>query len=206
MRLIAILILGTLLATPLWSQEHKGLEAVGELSEGLIAIKKDGKWGFIDTENNMVIDFRDDIVGESYKSSKDRKAPKFKNDRCLIMLKKEGIPYYGYIDRTGKTVIPPQYLNATNFHEGYALAVKPYKTVRGRNKYLDKEIIQYNFAEELIDVNGNYVKSLKEMPHILMSEKKFKKPFSSSHFISSKQIAVMTQKEGWQVFSLDKSL
>lgn len=34
----------------------KELDEVGPFSEGLAAVRKDGKWGFIDQEGNLVID------------------------------------------------------------------------------------------------------------------------------------------------------
>ena len=37
-------------------------EAVNDFSEDLAAVKKDGKWGYIDTENNIVIPFQFDMA------------------------------------------------------------------------------------------------------------------------------------------------
>ena len=62
------------LAAPAWAAEEapqRGVityteviapqyEDAGLFSEGLAAVKKDGKWGYIDTENNVVIPFRYD--------------------------------------------------------------------------------------------------------------------------------------------------
>jgi len=180
------------LPTLMVAQDLEGLENVGQLSEGLIAVKKNNKWGFIDTSNKQIIGFRGDITAENYRSRKTEPYPVFKDNRCLITSSKDGIPYYGYIDATGKTVIEPKFLNATNFNNGYAIVILVEKSVRGKNEYLNKKIISYDFSEVVIDTEGNIVMLLRELPKILMSQKRFRKPYSATHFLSEKQIAVDT--------------
>lgn len=186
-----------------YGQENKGLDAVGELSDGLVAIKKDAKWGFIDTRNKLIVDFRNDIVAENYTNDAKKESPVFKDNRSLIMELRDGIPYYGYIDRSGTTVIEPQFLNATNFNNGRALASVVNKTVKGRNEYLDMDIIQYDFFEAVIDTDGKVLKFLKELPHILMDSKKYIKPASDTRFVSEKQLAVKADDGKWEVVSLN---
>ncbi len=202
MRKTVLFFMSLLITFSLVAQEYKELQAIGELSDGLIAIQKEGKWGFIDTANKLVIDFRDDIAIAEYGQSEAEQAPKFNNGRCLIVQKKDGIPYYGYINIKGEVVVEPQYLNATNFSHGYAIVVMPNRNVRGKNEYLNMDIVRYTFYEIVIDTQGTSVAMLREMPHILMSEEKFEKPYSTTHFVSETQIALQTENDGWQVVSL----
>ena len=50
--------------------------------------------------------------------------------------------YYGYIDITGKEIIPPQFLNATNFVDGYAIIIAPSNEIIGFNEILKKDIVK----------------------------------------------------------------
>lgn len=187
------------------AQQHSSLEAIGEFSDSLIALKKADKWGFADMKNNLVINFRSDITSEQYYRMEKTKAPIFKEGLCLIQTYKKGIPYYGFIDKTGKVSIEPVFLNATNFFGDYALAILVEKQVKGKNEYLNKDIISYTFYEAIIDRKGTVIKVLRDMPHILMSKEKYKKPFSTSHFVSPTQIAVETVKNEWQLVSIDQN-
>jgi len=62
-------------------------------SEGLAAVKKGGKWGYINVNNKAVIDFQFDY------------ARSFKQGRAIVQ---KG-DFYGVIDKKGKFVIPPHY-------------------------------------------------------------------------------------------------
>jgi hypothetical protein len=64
-------------------------------SEGLCAVQKDGKWGFVDYQGNLVLDFK--YTSAVYA------APIFLHGTCLIQLPHEaGQNYhYGFIDKKG---------------------------------------------------------------------------------------------------------
>lgn len=196
-------ILGMVIPFMLFCQQNdlSSLEAIGELSEGLIAVKKDGKWGFINTQNNLVIDFRVDIAPTDYQSFENQTMPMFKDDRCPITTMKDGIPYYGFIDRSGATVIEPRFLNVTSFENGHAIAIYVAKTVRGKNEYMDMDILQYTFAEVVIDTSGKIVKNLQDLPRMQMSEERYEKPYSESRFVSKDQIAIETDGV-WEIIVL----
>jgi len=96
-------------------------------SEGLTPVEIDGKWGFIDKVGKLVIKPQFDeadtfseglasiAVGKvNYTSKKTGKT-----DPDIIM----DMGKFGYIDKTGKVVIQPQFGFAMSFHEGLA-AVK----------------------------------------------------------------------------------
>lgn len=62
-------------------------------SEGLAAVKKGGKWGYINVNNKAVIDFQFDY------------ARSFKQGRAIVQKDDR----YGVIDKAGKFVVPPHY-------------------------------------------------------------------------------------------------
>ena len=80
-------------------------------SEGLASVKKDGKYGFIDTSGNTKIPF---IYDEAY--------PFLEG---LARVKKDG--KWGFIDTSGNTKIPLIYDDAWSFSEGLALVKKDRK-------------------------------------------------------------------------------
>lgn len=172
--------------------QEKEYTAVGELSEDRIAVQHDGKWGFIDTNGNLVIDFRSDLV------TKDG-APKFDNGRCQIHKMVDGIAYYGFIDTEGETIIAPQYLNTTPFMEGYAIVLKMEEKERGTNEYLNKKIIDRNFDEVLINTQGEELKYLTPHKGILLDAKRYEQPEIVSRILASGLIAMKTESGHWKV-------
>jgi hypothetical protein len=64
----------------------------------------DAKWGFVDTEGNLVIEAEYDDVGPFTEG--------------LAAVNKDG--RWGFIDRTGNVVIQPVYKSVWAFHEGFA--------------------------------------------------------------------------------------
>ena len=181
-----------------WSvsaQELSGFSAIGEVSDGLIAVQKDGKWGFMDTEGTLVIDYRNDVVGSD-------KGPAFKEGRCLISTIKDGIPYYGYMDAKGVTVIEPVYLNASEFRDGYAIVLKMEEQVRGTNEYLNKDIISRNFDEVLINARGEELKYLNPHKGVLLDAKKYKQPQLASRVLSAGLIATPGEDGHWSIIKI----
>ncbi|PZT48326.1 hypothetical protein B6S12_04510 [Helicobacter valdiviensis] len=81
---------------------------IRDYSEGLIAVKKDDKWGFVDEWGDIVIDFRFESVGDF-------------NDG-LAPVKQDGL--FGFINKKGEFIIKPQFKGASIFHNSYALASK----------------------------------------------------------------------------------
>lgn len=79
--------------------------------EGFAAVKKNGKWGFIDTTGTVALDFTfDDALSFS------QNLAAVKQDDC-----------WGYIDASGKIVIDPIFIEAKTFVNGSA----PVQTDRG---------------------------------------------------------------------------
>ena len=79
--------------------------------EGYAAVKRDGKWGFIDIDGIVVIDFRfDDALSFG---------------QHMAAVKQDGL--WGYINMKGDVVIEPVYMEAKSFSNGSA----PVLTERG---------------------------------------------------------------------------
>ena len=87
-------------------------------SDGMAGVaNKDGKWGFIDTKGQIVINYQFNYV-QSYKEG-----------LCIVYDGKN----YGYIDKSGKYVINPQFEEASPFSEGLASV-----RMTGKYGYIDK--------------------------------------------------------------------
>lgn len=130
-----------------------GYESNNELvNEGLITIKNDGVWSYIDKNGNEIIS-----------DLKYYNAYGFSEERALVSIEGNEINNkYGYIDKTGKEVIPVKYEHAYPFSNGLAKV-----ELNGRWGYIDKtgnEIvpIKYDsvsdFSEGLakVELNGKY--------------------------------------------------
>jgi hypothetical protein len=90
---------------PAWEWVIKPqFDIAGSFYEGFAAIKKDGKWGFIDKTGAIVIQPEFDGV----KNFSDG----------MAAIKKDG--KWGYIDNTGEIVIKPIYYDVYNFREDIA--------------------------------------------------------------------------------------
>ena len=77
---------------------------VGDFSEGLASVCRDGKWGFIDTSGREVVPCRYDDV--------------FDFQEGMARVETDG--KWGYIDKTGREVIPCIYEQAYDFSDGLA--------------------------------------------------------------------------------------
>ncbi len=110
--------------------------------EGRIAVKKDGKWGFIDKYGKTLIPFEyDECWNYNYSVAQVRKGKKvafidkngrlistewydatggFYDERAAVMKSKK----WGYIDTQGKQIAKFIYTNAGNFSNGLAMVKK----------------------------------------------------------------------------------
>ena len=100
---------------------------IADFHECLAAIKRNGKWGFIDKTGKLVIPCVYDAVDEFHDG--------------LARVNKDG--KLGFIDKTGKEVIPFEYDYVCDFHEGLAGARK-----NGKYGFIDKtgkEVIPFEY-------------------------------------------------------------
>mgnify|MGYP003655602155 CR=1 FL=1 len=142
------------------AQTLENIDYISPFNDGVAAIKKGNSWAFINQEGQMVVDFRDDLVSTKTDNAS---YPIFRNDKCLIAHQKDGILYYGYIDKTGKTVITPQFLNAINFEYNKALALKVHKETIGYNDIFKKDVVSYHYFEVVIDKEGKTLDHLTQL-------------------------------------------
>ncbi len=191
-----------------FTQVLEDLDIIAPYNEGLAAVKKGDKWGFIDEKGNLVIDFRDDLVWnekaiESNTDITGIKYPQFINGRCLIqeLLKDEEIYVYGFMDTSGNTVIKPEYLNVTQFDQGYAIGILMTKTLRGKNEF-QLDIFQYRFSEVILDSSGEVMRLITLRDHIQMSKKRYKLPALRARLINPGLLMVLNEKNKWEVRKL----
>lgn len=130
--------------------DKKGFDIFRYAGEGLVSVKKNGKWGFADTSGAIKVELKYDYTGdfsegialaqsgekfvgisksgeELFIYDKGILIGEFKNGLILAkdINKNEPASYkrdkYGYLNSKGEYAIRPQFKNATSFYEGYAV-------------------------------------------------------------------------------------
>jgi len=190
-----------------YTQILSDVDEVTLFHDGLSAIRKNGQWAFINKEGEKTINFRNDLVATVDEHFIDENGissvnyPLFQDGRCLIKKLIDGTYYYGYINHKGEVIIEPQYLNATNFINGYAIVIKIAKNVMGNNLMLGKNVVNYKLEEYIIDISGKTIKYLENARNDRASRNKTKSPPSfCSKFIAPHLIAVMSPDKKWNIY------
>jgi len=193
---LLILIPGLALA-----QLTSGLDLVTPVHNNMIAIKKNGEWAFLNRDGEMVIDFSDKYVATK---NEDGTYPVFEDERCLISVKEDGITYFGYSNKSGKTVIEPQFLNARAFKNQKAIALYLKRTEISKNIALGKPVVSYDYFEVLIDDKGEILDFLSDAYHItLHKDYLVKPPMIKSKFVSDHIIAVLGKDDKWSLKKIE---
>lgn len=170
-----------------FTQNFEGIDFVSPFNEGLASIKKADQWAFINEKGEIVIDFRGDLVSEKIKNEM---YPISKNSMILIQRVENNITYFGFADKTGKTVISPQYLKAKNFENNRSIVLILIKQKLGHNSLLNKPVVTYKYREVLIDKSGNVIRYLGLlMPFSMVKHNKIR-PEIHSKIISKKLIVI----------------
>jgi hypothetical protein len=187
-----------------FTQSIENLDYISPFNDGLATIQKDGQWAFINTEGDIVVDFRNDLVSTKSSKSSDIYYPIFSDGRCLIEQKKEGISFFGYIDTSGKTIIEPQFLNATNFSKGKAIALKLDKEIVARNKALGKDVVYYKYFEVTIDTTGVIEDYLTQKGVNIVLDKDYlrKPPQITSKQIGKNLYAIKHNNNTWAIINI----
>lgn len=204
-----ILVLAITFTTIGESQVLNNVDEITSYHENLAAVRKGDRWAFINDIGSITIDYRQDVVDDlsrHYPVNDPRKKinyPYFSNNRCLVKDIKDGIAYFGYINKMGDVVIDKQYVNATPFTGGYAMVLKITKELLGTNKLLAKNVVSYSYDEVLIDVNGKVIMHLEGPKHLILSKEKLRKPpMINSYFITENLLAVKNKNEKWEIRAL----
>lgn len=199
-------ILTTLLLIPFLgiAQTIENLYYISPFHNEVAAIKKGNEWGFIDQEGKLIIDFRNDLV---LTKTDNTTYPIFSNDKCLIAHQKDDILYYGYIDKTGKTVITPQFLNATNFEYNKALVLKVHKETIGYNDIFKKDVVSYHYFEVVINKEGQTLDHLTKLAvHISPKHKKNNNTLKITSKLISKDLALVQNRNTWTLKQINNKI
>ena len=185
-----------------YAQSIENVDYISPFHNGLAAIEKDGQWAFMNNKGDVVVNFRTDLV---LSKSKDKSYPIFYDDRCLIEQKKNGISYFGYINTSGKTIIKPRFLNASNFNNGNALVLELIKENVSKNTALGKNIIYYKYFEVIIESNGEVKHYLNPSGVNVVLDRDFlkKPPEITSKRISDTLYAIKNKNKKWTVISIN---
>jgi hypothetical protein len=185
-----------------YTQSTDNLDFISPYHNGLAAIKKNGQWAFINTKGDVVINYRTDVVLTRFT---DNSYPVFYDDRCLIEQQKNGISYFGYIDTSGNVVIKPQFLNAANFINGKALALKLIKENVAQNPALDKNIVYYRYYDVVIELDGTVKSYLNPAGINVVLDKEFLRepPEITSKRISDNLYAILDKNKKWTIINLE---
>jgi len=185
-----------------YAQSIENLDFISPFYNGLAAIKKDGQWAFVNTKGDVIINYRTDLV---LTKSNENSYPIFNDDRCLIEQKKNGISYFGYIDTSGKTIIEPKFLNATNFNNGKAIVLELIKENVGKNEALGKNIVYYKYFEVIINTNGAIENYINPSGVNVVIDKEFLRmpPKITSKLISDNLVAIKGENGKWSLVKLN---
>lgn len=106
-------------------------DEANSFSEGLAGVKKNGLYGFINKEGEVVIDFQFEFILD------------FSEGLAAVVKRGD----YGFINKKGELIIDYQYDGAENFSEGLA-AINMGGMYLGKDGYIDKTgqvVLDYNY-------------------------------------------------------------
>ncbi len=183
------------------------LDEVAPFYEGLAAVRKGDKWGFIDEKGKLVIDFRNDIAWNKEVSKEGGIAsirhPYFKEGLCVISrLTEEGIPLYGFMNTKGETVIEPEYINISPFENGKTVGIYGKKSFRGKNEF-QLNIYDYSFTEVVVNNEGEMIWPIQKRINILMSKSRYELPVLHAKILADDLLAVKGKNSLWKVVKTD---
>ncbi len=201
----AVILFFVIILVPLFgfNQTIDQVDYISPFNDGVAAIKKGDQWGFVNTEGNLVVNFRDDLV--STKTDKG-KYPIFFDGRCLITQVKKGIIYYGYIDKSGIAVIAPKFLNATKFNNNTAIVLELVEKIRSNNNVLRKPVVTHVYFEVVINTDGEILHYLTQKPkHITLDKRFIKQPLKiRSRLLSDNVFAIWSKAKKWDIKKIEE--
>ncbi len=201
MKKLLILLVCFSVYTGVFAQTLSDIDEVYPFHGDFAAIKKANQWAFINKEGKKIIDFRTDLVLTNRLNSLNQTTsyPVFNDGRCLIRKLMGDTYYYGFINEKGIEVIKPQFLNATNFSNGYAIVVTTTKDSIGFNVVLNKAVVSNIFEEYVINTSGELVKYLYNPRKNVPANYKNGVPIIESKFIAPNLVAVKNKNKKWDI-------
>ena len=183
------------------TQTVENIEFVSPFHDDVAAIKKDGRWAFINEEGQLIMDFRTDLV---VSKNDDGEYPIFNNNRCKIVEVKAGISYFGFIDKSGNIVVKPEFLGSTNFIEGTAIALKLDKEIISKNIALGKDVVNYRYFEVLINTDGEVTYYLTQEGVTIVLDKKYLReiPKITSKYLTTNLYAAKRKNNTWSIIKI----
>ena len=149
----------------------------GSFYEGFARVKKDGKWGYINTKGEQIVECKFDYAYDFYEGfarvEKDGKYGyintkgeqivecKFDDVRYFIegfaAVEKDG--NYGYINTKGEQIVECKFDGARDFNEGFAAVEKDgkcgYINTKGYPVIFDKSKNEIEVVDKVIDRSNN---------------------------------------------------
>ncbi|HCE55878.1 MAG TPA: hypothetical protein DER05_13135 [Lutibacter sp.] len=201
MRKLLIILVCFSVYTGVFAQTLSDFDEVYPFQGDFAAIKKENQWAFINKEGKKTIDFRADLVLTNRLNSLNQTIsyPVFSDGRCLIRKLMGDTYYYGFINEKGIEVIKPQFLNATNFSNGYAIVVTTTKDSIGFNVVLNKAVVSNILEEYVINTSGELVKYLYNPRKNVPANYKNGVPIIESKFIAPNLVAVKNKNKKWDI-------
>ncbi|MDP3946059.1 MAG: WG repeat-containing protein [Lutibacter sp.] len=201
MKKLLILLVCFSVYTGVFAQTLSDIDEVYPFHGDFAAIKKANQWAFVNKEGKKIIDFRSDLVLTNRLNSLNQTIsyPVFNDGRCLIRKLMGDTYYYGFINEKGVEVIKPQFLNATNFSNGYAIVVLTSKDSIGFNYVLKKAVVSNIMEEYVINTSGELVKYLYNPRKNVPANYKNGVPIIESKFIAPNLVAVKNKNKKWDI-------
>jgi hypothetical protein len=164
---------------------YQGLDQIFNVSEGMVSMAQNRKYGFVDTSGKIVAQFKYDRVEP------------FKNGIAKVWV---GWRYAGYIDRKGKEIIPSNFeamdhANLRRYYDKFIIGLKD--SVQHVFDYSGKEIatLNYKTVGEFNKNEKSFIVSIKNKCGILDSNFRVKIPieYESLEIIFPDKIAASKQ-------------
>jgi len=114
MKLLNLLFVLIIFASPVISQNTLKCDETGAYSEGMLSFRRGDAWGFVDSSGK-------EVIPPTYYYTFG--APFYSDGLAVIQLTKGG--KFGAIDKSGKLVVQPNFFTLTRFGSGVAVAYKP---------------------------------------------------------------------------------
>ena len=120
-----------------------GFDDARDFKEGFAAVKKDGKWGYINTKGEQIVECKFDGVGDF--------------NEGFAAVKKDG--KWGYINTKGEQIVECKFDGVGDFNEGFAAVEKDgkwgYINTKGYPVIFDKGKNEIEVFDRVIDRSNN---------------------------------------------------